>query len=189
MVDNPPQFAVWIEDDTGDYIQTVFVTRKTATEGWIFNKGNRHIEAVPRWMHQRNILDSDGYLLPSKKEPLIDGVSGATPKKEIEILFSPDPALTRFRIVLEINHSTDFNTAWPESAAEGSAGWSGGSEGSGQPSLVYSELIDLSGPGPWLLLLDGHGSPDGSDGEINTDVTGMTTALSILGRAEVELIL
>ncbi|MGB4033130.1 MAG: hypothetical protein GX467_02300 [Rikenellaceae bacterium] len=41
---NTPQFAIWIEDISGNYLATIFVTRKIATEGWIFNKGNRRKE-------------------------------------------------------------------------------------------------------------------------------------------------
>ncbi len=185
LIKNPPQIAAWIEDEEGNYLESIYVTKKAAKEGWLANKGNRRVEALPRWAHQRNITDSAGILMPSKKQPLADGVSGATPKNVVEIPFEAPSGTERFRLVLEINHSTDFNAAWPEDARKGDANWSGGSEGSGQPSLVYSALIGGGKSGPWELSLDGHGSPDGSDGGIDPDVSSFTSAVKILKRAEV----
>lgn len=60
-------------------------------------------------------------------------------------------------------------------------GWSGGEWGSGQPSLVYRAVLDSKAAAvPVELGLAGHGSPDGSDGEIHTDLAGTTTARSIV---------
>ncbi|GAE85666.1 hypothetical protein JCM10512_4118 [Bacteroides reticulotermitis JCM 10512] len=41
---NPPQIAMWIEDMSGKYISTIYVTHKIATESWQANKGNRRKE-------------------------------------------------------------------------------------------------------------------------------------------------
>jgi len=40
----PPQYAIWIEDENGTYLSTIFVTHKTATQGWVASPG----EKVPR---------------------------------------------------------------------------------------------------------------------------------------------
>jgi hypothetical protein len=186
LVKNPPQYALWIEDEGGAYLGSVFVTRKAATEGWVLNKGNRRREALPVWSRRRGIAADDGIYLPTREEPLADGVTGATPKAVQTLAVVPDPSLTRFWLFCEINHSTDFNAAWPKDAAPGDPGWSGGPEGSGQPSLVYGVLIDLADPGPWTLSLIGRGSADGADGSVDADLTGLTTALGILGGVVVE---
>lgn len=31
---NPPQIAVWLEDEQEDYLSTVFVSHKVATQSW-----------------------------------------------------------------------------------------------------------------------------------------------------------
>ena len=64
--------------------------------------------------------------MPTKKEPLIDGISGATPHKSFEIKLSPTTTLKKFIVKIEINHSTDFNEYFPKSAKEGEANYSGG---------------------------------------------------------------
>lgn len=183
MIKTPPQYAIWTEDVTGEFLSTVFVTRKAATEGWVFNKGNRRIESLPLWMHKRNIKDEHGVLLPSEKAPLTDGITGATPKGDQRILFQMVSGIEQFKIVLEINQSTDFNEFWPENAAESDEKWSGGKEGSGQPALVYSVMVNINEPGPWILELEGRSSADGTDGDIYSDTSGHTTSKKILGSA------
>jgi hypothetical protein len=178
---NPPQFAIWIEDTDENYISTLFATKKIATEGWVSNKDNRRKEALPHWCYQRGIIYDDGLLLPTKEEPLTDGISGATPTAGIELKISPEVILDQFVIKVEVNHSTDFNIAYPENAKPEDSNYSGGEEGSGQPALVYSSLIDLSsGQIEYQLELIGHSSPDGTDGNIYQDLSGITSAIKII---------
>ena len=42
---------------------------------------------------------------------------------------SPTGKLKKFIVKIEINHSTDFNDAYPKSAKEGDANYSGGKKG------------------------------------------------------------
>ena len=129
---NPPQIAIWLEDTQGNYLSTVYVTHKIATQSWQASGGNRRKEA------------------------------------------------------LEINHSTDFNEAFPKSAKDGEANYSGGKEGSGQPAIVYAANVDLSkSEKSFEANLMGHSSPDGSSGEVNKDTSGLTTALHIVKRITV----
>ncbi len=181
LVKVPPQYALWIEDADGNYLKTVYVTKKAATQGWSFSKGERREEALPLWSHRRDIRDAEGVLLPSKKEPLPDELTGATPKRESTIPLNLPGGPGPFRIVLEINHSTDYNEKWPEDAEPGSPGWSGGA--GGQPSLIYWALLSPEDDSPVPLTLGGHGSPDGGSGEIYTDMEGFDTALKILDSA------
>lgn len=82
---NPPQFAIWLEDTSGNYISTVFATYKIATESWLANNGNRRKESLPHWCHQRGVVYEDGLLSPTKAHPLTDGITGATPKVAISV--------------------------------------------------------------------------------------------------------
>jgi hypothetical protein len=61
------QFAVWIEDVDGHYIQTLYATRFTANGGY----ANRP-DSIPAW-----VAKSD---LPSMTRAEADAITGATPK-------------------------------------------------------------------------------------------------------------
>jgi hypothetical protein len=178
---NPPQLAVWIEDMNGNYVSTIYVTHKAATDSWKMNGGNRRQEALPVWSHARGIKYSDGLYMPTKDEPLVDGTSGATPRESFDVKMRPVGDLKQFTVKIEVNHSTDWNEYYPENAEEGSPNYSGGKEGSGQPAVVYAAAIDLdSGIKQYKASLIGHGSPDGTNGEIYTDMSTLTSALKIV---------
>lgn len=185
---NPPQVAVWLEDARGNYLATVYASHKIATQSWQAAGGNRRREALPHWCHSRGVQYPDGLYLPTKKEPLADGISGATPRGSFGLKLSPAEGLTRFVVKVEVNHSTDFNDAWPESAEEGEPGYSGGKHGSGQPAVVYAADVDLSsGAAEFEAVLVGHSSPDGTSGEVSADVSGLTSALRIVKRITVRI--
>ena len=61
------QFAVWIEDETGEYVKTLFVTKFTATKGYKSRE-----DAIPTWVEKSKISE--------EKTKEIDSVTGATPK-------------------------------------------------------------------------------------------------------------
>jgi len=61
------QFAVWIEDEEGNLVKTLYVTDFTAQGGYKTRK-----EAIPTWVKKSKIAETSG------KD--IDAVSGATPK-------------------------------------------------------------------------------------------------------------
>lgn len=180
---NAPQIAVWLEDEEGRYLETVYVSHKIATQSWTMAGGNRRPEALPHWCHARGVRYADGLYLPTKEEPLTDGVSGATPRGSFGLKLAPAGELTRFVVKVEVNHSTDFNDTWPESARAGEPGYSGGKHGSGQPAVVYAAEVDLtSGAREFGAVLVGHSSPDGSSGEVFADVSELTSALHIVER-------
>lgn len=178
---NPPQIAIWTEDLEGHYLSTIYVTHKIATQSWQASGGNRRKEALPHWCHQRGIAYEDGLYLPTKKSPLTDGITGATPRGSFDVRLAPAGRLRKFIVKVEINHSTDFNEAFPESAKEGDSNYSGGKKGSGQPAVVYAAEVDLtSGEKKFVAELIGHSSADGSSGDITADTSSLTTALHIV---------
>ena len=61
------QFAVWIEDMSGNYLQTVFATRWTANGGF-----NTRPDSVALWVEKSGIASMPSYY--------VDAVSGATPQ-------------------------------------------------------------------------------------------------------------
>lgn len=182
-IQNPPQMAIWAEDMDGHYLTTVYVTHKIAAQGWTSSGGNRRKEALPYWCYSRGVQYSDGLYLPTKKQPLTDGLTGATPKVDFDVRLKLVSELEKFVVKIEVNHSTDFNENYPESAVAGDKGYSGGKMGSGQPALVYAALVDLSsGQKSFEARLIGHSSPDGSNGVLYPDISTLTTALGIIER-------
>jgi hypothetical protein len=67
------QFAVWIEDNEGKMVRTLFVTRYTAAGGW-----EKRPLSIPLWVKQSEIASL------SKKE--IDAFTGATPRSSTNTL-------------------------------------------------------------------------------------------------------
>ncbi len=183
---NPPQFAIWLEDTAGNYISTVFATYKIATEGWQANNGNRRKEALPYWCHQRGVVYEDGLMLPTKANPLTDGISGATPKENKTLQLSIRNFTEPVVIKAEFNHSIDFNEFYPEDAKEGDANYSGGDMGSGQPAVIYAGTLN---PGAKELELQmiGYSSADGTNGNIYTDMEKLSTAKTIVGKIRVTI--
>ena len=93
---NPPQIAIWIEDTEGHYLSTIYVTHKIATQTWQAAGGNRRKEALPHWCYSRGIKYEDGLYLPTKKSPLTDAVTGATPKGSFDIKLTPTGKIKKF---------------------------------------------------------------------------------------------
>jgi len=183
---NPPQFAIWIEDMEGNYLSTLFVSNKIATEGWQANNGNRRKEALPHWCHQRGVIYDDGLMLPTLDQPFTDGISGATPKDSHTVQLSLENLNDPIVIKAEFNHSLDFNDFFPENAGKDDENYSGGKMGSGQPAIVYAGTFypddnDLE------LVIVGYSSPDGSDGNIYTDLEKLSTSKSIVERISITI--
>lgn len=175
---NPPQIAVWAEDRSGNYLSTLYATHKIATASWRAAGGNPRKEALPVWSHARGGQ-------PTAEEPLVDGVSGATPRGSFDLRVGPVGGLRQFVVKIEVNHSTDWNDDWPENAGEGAANYSAES---GQPALVYAAEIDLdSSETSTTARLIGHGSPDGTDGNITPDTSTLTTALDIVKEITIDI--
>ncbi len=185
---NPPQIAIWLEDMQGNYLSTVYVSHKIATQNWQMAKGNRRKEALPHWCYSRGIRYDDGLYLPTKDKPVVDGISGATPRESFDVKLRTANCLKHFMVKVEVNHSTDFNDKFPKNAQEGDANYSGGKEGSGQPAVIYKAEVDLTtGKKTFDATLIGHSSPDGSDGEIHADMSGLTTSLEIVERITINI--
>lgn len=178
---NAPQLAVWLTDTTGRYLKTLYVTQKTASQGWLFSGGSRRPEALPRWSHTRGVRYEDGLYLPTRRKPLSDAVTGATPRGTFRVRFSAEELPTVYMVWVEVNHSTDFNDAYPREAEPDAPGWSGGRMGSGQPAVVYAAKIDSREKSlPAEAELVGHSAPDGADGSLCRDVSELTSALKIV---------
>ena len=195
QVKNHPQMVAWCETLGGQFISTLFITERIATQSWRSAPGDsqpkeeiRRKESLPVWSHRHGDVYADGLHLPTREDPMPDAVTSATPKNGFRIQTRLPEKIESIMIYFEVNNSADFNETYTKEEEPGSRAYSGGPWGSGQPALVYGTEVDLrklqSGT-PISLELLGHSSPDGSSSEIIGDFGGVTTAKEILSGIDV----
>lgn len=192
---NHPSFAIWLENLSGKYIKTLFVTQSVGTgifghgsiasEKWDVKPGLQQRPAsLPYWLHKRSEALNIP-LLPSPDNPVTDGETGATPPGSFILESgSPDNLPSEFRVLFEINQPWDWNEYWTNSLYDDPD-----YRTSCQPSLVYAGMIDTESQGDAVFLNPiGHGQYAGKDGKLYTDLRTMTTALQIVDHISVKLI-
>lgn len=160
---NPmPSIAVWAESTVGSMIETLYLEQSLAyseTPLWEDYRTQRsHI--LPLWRHRYTLLSG---ITPSGE---VDAVSGATESHR----FALDPYLyagngNEFVLCVEINVPGDTNS-WHKDPILG------------QPSLLYSCLIEVDRAEPYYLLeLTGHGGGDALEtGNIQYDLDDIDSA-------------
>jgi len=158
-----PQLAAWIEDDEGNYISTVAVTNRSAQKKWRGSPKEGRPEALPVWNHKQ---ESNSGLHN------LDSVSTATPKGHVDAKIEKGLFVDGniYNLYLEINHSFDYNDFWTKN----------NSGDNGQPSLIYHAQFIYGQPGHIQLVPVGHGSVDGSNGNIISGLESLTSALRII---------
>lgn len=174
-IKTPPQMAIWIEDLDGNYIDTIYVTEKTMYKKWSKASGDEmqidRKESLPYWTHKKE-----------NHEVIPDQISSATPKKDSVIFTKLSNIPNEYRVLAEVNMSTDFNDYYPKEAIESDDNYSGGVFGSGQPAIVYEGLINTKNDKTYELSILGCSSADGSNGDLDTDISKLTTALDIVDK-------
>lgn len=176
-----PQMALWMEDLDGNHLDTLYVTAKFAKQQW----GNQpkqqddepfRIASVPYWMHKREQV---GETAPSKKYPLADAVTAASPTEDFILHTIARTTLEEVYVLLEINNSFDENATYPSNTDEASAMYNG------QPAVVYRARVSLNQPGEYTMSLLGHSDWAGQSGELSDDVSTLDTALGLVEQAVV----
>lgn len=182
---NHPLFAIWLADEKGKFIQTLYVS-KTIGRG-VFERGNRkkgqwqpgeiqRPASLPYWAYQRGILNEYGTCLPTPRKPELDAYTGATPKSSFVMkLRTAKPLKGKYKLMLELNQSWDWNEYWYNDRFPGDTDY----KTSSQPALVYEADIDTDKPGQAQFQPVGHSHYSGKDGSLNPDLSTITTALKI----------
>ncbi|MBD3367785.1 MAG: hypothetical protein GF405_06385 [Candidatus Eisenbacteria bacterium] len=203
-VENRPQMAFWLEKPDGEFMTTIYVTRRGALLDWRASPGEdadaiERKSAIPVWSHRHTRVG----IAPMRscafchgehdaEEPATglppDAVTSATPEtgfvREWAVPEKLEPGT--YLVRAEINHSKDFNETYSEDLSEDDPNYSGGSMGSGQPSLIWSgEIVIGDAGGKTVLEPVGHGDPAGRNGTIDADLSDLTTAREIVERIEV----
>ncbi len=162
-----PQIAVWAMDAEGNFITTIFVTKRGGTRKWI--GGEDRPEALPVWYAAAGTEEKDAP----------DTVTGATPKRESEISWHPpgERKGSFVTIAAEVNSSFDYNDTYTE----------GNSGVNGQPSIVYSASLELDNLDRKVIMAPkGTGDVAGESGEVRTSLKGITSAARIVESIVIE---
>lgn len=193
-----PLFAVWTEDMSGHFLQTLYVSRVIGSSRFDFGKEEangewvpaivRRPEALPYWGHQRGVQAKDGYFLPDADSPVADVVSGATPNESFRLTTRTDEPITSFKLLLEVNQSFDWNDYYSKTRFPEDKIYSGSGQ-NGQPSVVYAATIDLTQKTRHYMLSPvGHGHHGAQDGKLDPDLSNLTTALDIVDGVLVKIL-
>jgi hypothetical protein len=98
----PPQFAIWLENPKNGELRQVFVTYRAGRGDW---EGKSDVPvAIPHWTT----------LFRDRNRETIDGVSGATPKKESFVLQIEVSPGSEWICWLEMNLAGDYNEYYPQ---------------------------------------------------------------------------
>lgn len=177
------QIAIWLVNEKGEFLDTVYITKKIAKKG-LGNRGGglddkwggSRLSTLPVWAHQRGIDYGDGNYYPPKKKPLPDSVTSATPEAgEFVRVWQSEKELKagRYFYYIEINQSFDDNESHDYSWYRG------------QPSVVWKgELLIGEKPSRGKAIIIGHGHIAGSNGKIDPDISTLTTATGLIKGAE-----
>lgn len=190
---NHPLMAIWTEDESGKYIETLYVAESIGKG--IFQHGVksggqwmpgevRRPAALPYWGHKRGIKAGDGYFLPTPDQPVADAITGPTPAGNFILKARTTvPPTGRFRVMLEINQSWDWNEYWTNTKYPDDEQY----KTSSQPAVVYEALIDPTIPGQaYSMKAIGRSHYSGKDGGLYTDLETLTSALKIAGEITVQ---
>jgi hypothetical protein len=183
---NHPTIAVWMEDMEGNFIQALFVTESFANGIYRYGKfenkqwtsGTRlYRAALPYFVHKWAKSKGKPDILPSKDEPVYDAFSAATPDADFILnTRSDDKTHSKFKILVEINQTWDFNEYWHNAKYPDDTDY----KTSCQPSLIYAVTIDTNDIMEYYVLNPiGHGHYSGKDGKLYTDISTLTTAKNI----------
>jgi hypothetical protein len=183
---NHPLMAIWVEDDQGNYLQTLYVAESIGKG--IFRHGDasrgfwkpgeiQRPAALPRWAHQRGILSETGLYIPSPRNPVPDAYTGPTPSGSFVLHTHLDePGIRKFRVLFEINQTWDWNEFWTNNKYPDDEEY----KTSCQPALVYQTLIDLDDPKEeYVMEVLGRSHHSGATGELFSDLETLTTAMHI----------
>jgi hypothetical protein len=181
-----PLMAAWLEDESGKYVQTLYVAESVAKGLFKYGKQEKNSwvaapkrapQTLPYWAHKRGIRASDGLFMPEPANPVADSYSGATPTGSFVINARADKALPEtFRVLFEINQNWDWNEYWTNNKYPDDENY----KMSCQPALVYEAVLNrnnLSQKTPLRPI--GHSHYSGKTGELFRDLSTLTTAMHI----------
>ena len=69
--------------------------------------------SLPFWAHNRGIKNEYGTYMPTPRQPEVDAYTGATPPASFILNIKTEkPLVGKYKIMLELNQSWDWNDYW-----------------------------------------------------------------------------
>lgn len=151
-----PSYAIWVQDEQGNRT-TLFVTKKAAGA----SLQRQRPSALPIWF--------------GIKDTQADAASSATPAGKVSLQRNiPEPLRgKKLTLFIEANASYDYNDYYQKGLKEGDEGYN---DVNGQPSVLWSAVIDATDGMVPTLALVGRGDVTGADQQIHEDMDKVTTA-------------
>ncbi|MCF8332473.1 MAG: hypothetical protein K9H84_08490 [Bacteroidales bacterium] len=180
--------AFWIEDISGQYIQTLFVARSIGNGVFEHGKAEsghwkpgeiQRPAALPVWAHKSHKEKNKfGYHLPTPENPVADTYTGATPLNSFILKTRTDKPLSGpTRIMMELNQPFDFNEYWTNTKHPDNKAYMT----SGQPAIIYSTIINPAETDTvYSMKATGHAHYAGENGKIYKDLSTVTSARKIV---------
>lgn len=178
-----PQLAAWIETEDGQFLDTLYVTHSEAKSDYIDGTGRSFARpaALPVYRHRAQRPSAPG----ASAGP--DAISSASPTDNAYLIARAHTRRDRFVVMLELNSSFDYNAYYAKGAFPEEPYYSDDGNPA-QPSVVYRALVDTQSAMRFTLMTAiGHGHHGGANGEIDPDLSHLTTALQIVDRIVVEV--
>ena len=164
-----PQIAIWLEFADSSFYKTVWVSHRAGKNDWV-GKVECTV-ALPSWDSRRKNEKSKNIITR-----IIDAITGATIKEgklQARVNVLPDKIL---RYYIEVNASGDYSAHYPYWSKSGFPD----TEGNGQPSIIYSGLVDLKRSMIEQSRLIGHTNQFAAGAHIYDTIGTITTAKDLV---------
>ena len=177
---DPPQMAVWLQDEAAAEIRTVAVTHRTGAGDW---QGKVECAvALPAWVGFYN-RETGTQGPPTWEHPAPDAVTCATPRAKLDAAIQV-PRDTRWAYFVEANVSGDYSAQFPRMSEDGRSD----RYGNGQPSIIYRGSIEAIAGATGEPELWGRTDQYVALGTVSTDLVPITTAQRLLRSVKVRAV-
>ena len=189
---NHPSYVIWMEDNCGNYLKTLFITKSYASgifghqmvgdSLWLKTSGASYQPAaLPFWTYRKGLINGKSYI-PEPENPFVDAYTGATPKSDFRFETSTRANYKQYKILLEVNQAWDWNQYWTNDKYPDNAAY----KHSAQPSVVYEVAINDENKEFYLNPV-GHGDPKGETGTLYSNLSTLTSAKDIFNYIKLEI--